>query len=72
MRVRTTLAPQPPWGTSGLDDAQHGERGAGRLTAIVWRATLVVLVFVGVKVLPVLVNEYEFQGAMNEAARFAP
>jgi hypothetical protein len=51
--------------------ARAGERGAGHLKAIVWSLILVALVYVGFKVIPQLVNEYEFQDGMQTIARFA-
>lgn len=52
-------------------DARHAERGASRLKAIVWVIVLVACFYVGIKVVPVLMDEYEFQDAMSNAARFA-
>lgn len=48
-----------------------GERGAGRLKAIVWLAILGAFVYVCIKVVPILYNEYQFQDAMQNTARFA-
>jgi predicted membrane protein len=48
-----------------------GERGAGRLKAIVWLTILGAFVYVGIKVVPILFNEYQFQDAMQNTARFA-
>lgn len=47
------------------------ERGAGRLKAILWTFVLVILVYVGFKVIPILVNEYQFQDGIQTIARFA-
>lgn len=47
------------------------ERGAGRLKAIVWLAILGVFVYVCIKVVPVLLNEYQFQDTMQSTARLA-
>ena len=47
------------------------ERGAGHLKAIVWTLILASLVYVAVKVIPILVNEYQFQDGMQSIARFA-
>jgi predicted membrane protein len=47
------------------------ERGAGQLKAIVWLAILGVFVYVCIKVVPILYNEYQFQDAMQSTARFA-
>lgn len=48
-----------------------GERGAGRLKAIIWTLILAGFIFTCVKVIPVLVNEYELQDGMQTIARFA-
>ena len=50
---------------------RRGQFGAGRLKAILWLAFLVGAVYVGIMVVPVLVNEYQFQDAMQTTARFA-
>lgn len=47
------------------------ERGVGRLKAIIWTFILATLVYVGVKVIPILVNEYQFQDGIQTIARFA-
>ncbi len=47
------------------------QRGAGRLKAVVVLAIFAGMIYVGVKVLPILVNNYEFQDAIENTARFA-
>jgi len=47
------------------------QRGEGHVKAIIWTLILASLVYVAVKVLPVLVNEYEFQDAIQTIARYA-
>jgi len=47
------------------------QRGSGRLQAIVWLAFMVSMVYVGIKVVPILINEYQFQDAIQNTARFA-
>lgn len=49
----------------------RGEKGAGSLKAIVWTVILVTLIYVGVKVTPLLINEYEFQDGIQDIARAA-
>jgi hypothetical protein len=49
----------------------HGERGAGRLKAVVWTLILAACVYVSARVIPIYVNEYEFQDGMQTIARFA-
>ena len=63
---RATQRPSP--GPMALRDRQ---RGAGRLKAIVVLAIFAGMIYVGVKVVPVLVNNYEFQDAIESTARFA-
>lgn len=53
---------------------RHGrssERGSGAVKAIVWTLILASFIYVCVKVTPTLVNEYEFQDAIQTIARFA-
>ena len=55
-----------------LENGRDGhERGAGRLKAIFWLAILGTFVYVCIKVVPILYNEYQFQDAMQSTARFA-
>lgn len=55
----------------GLHPARHRERGASRLKVTLFFAVVVALIYVGVKVIPVLVNNYQFQDAIESTARFA-
>ncbi len=50
---------------------RNAERGSGNLKAIVWTAILVAMIYVGVKVIPILVSEYQFQDSIQNIARFA-
>lgn len=50
---------------------RNGEWGAGHLRAVVWTLILVSVIYVAVKVVPVLVNEYEFQDSIQNIARLA-
>ncbi|MBZ5660737.1 MAG: DUF4845 domain-containing protein [Acidobacteriia bacterium] len=50
---------------------RQGEKGAGSLKAIVWTAILAAVVYVGFKVTPLLINEYEFQDGIQTIARMA-
>jgi hypothetical protein len=50
---------------------RNGEKGAGYLKPILWSLILASIVYVGVKVIPVLVTEYEFQDSMQNIARNA-
>jgi len=55
----------------GTAARRNGESGAGNLKAIVWTAILVAFIYVTAMVLPILINEYEFQDGLREIARFA-
>jgi hypothetical protein len=55
-------APIPKW---------NGQKGAGRLKAIIWTLIFAAFVFVSVKTVPILINEYQFQDAIQNIARFA-
>ena len=61
--------PAKPGCSSGRN--RGGQKGAGNLKAIVWTAILVACIYAAVLVLPVLVNEYQFQDSLQEIARFA-
>lgn len=52
-------------------DARLHERGSGQLKAIFWLAALALFIFVCIKVLPILMNGYEFEDSMKTTARFA-
>lgn len=47
------------------------QRGGGRLKAIVVLAIVAGMIYVGVKVIPILISNYEFQDALESTARFA-
>jgi cell division protein FtsL len=48
-----------------------GERGAGTLKAIIWTMVLVAFIYVAAMILPVLINEYQFQDSLQTIAQFA-
>ena len=50
---------------------RRSEHGGGRLKAIIGIGVLAAMIYVGVKVIPILVNNYQFQDAMESTARFA-
>ena len=52
---------------------QHGagQHGGGRLKTFVWLAIFASMIYVGIMVVPILVDEYQFQDAMTSTARFA-
>jgi len=50
---------------------RDAEKGAGKLKVIFWMLLLAVFVYVSVKVIPALINEYEFQDGIQTLARFA-
>jgi hypothetical protein len=45
------------------------QRGSSRLKTLIWLAIFVCSIYVGILVVPVLVDEYEFQDAMTTTAR---
>ena len=47
------------------------ERGGANLKAIIWTMILAAFVYVAAMLLPVLVNEYQFQDSLQDIARFA-
>ena len=52
--------------------AKHqGERGAGNAKAIIWTMILVAFIYSAAMMLPVLINEYQFQDSLQSIARFA-
>jgi cell division protein FtsL len=55
----------------GARTKRSREKGAGNLKAIIWTIILVAFVYTAVMVIPVLINEYEFQDSLQNIARFA-
>jgi cell division protein FtsL len=57
----------------GADAAtkRNSEKGGGHLKAIVWTTILVAFIYSAAMVLPVLINEYQFQDSIQDIARFA-
>jgi hypothetical protein len=53
-----------------MQSYRRGERGEGRLKALLYTAFLVVSVFVAIKVVPPYVTEYQLKDKLNEQARF--
>jgi hypothetical protein len=51
--------------------ARKPERGAGHLKAILWLLAFASFIYVMVKVVPVLVDDFEFQDGVQTIARFA-
>jgi len=62
---------ETPRHTENKGIARAAERGASRLKAIIYIAILGVLIFAGIKVIPILLNGYEFEDSMKTTARFA-
>jgi cell division protein FtsL len=61
------------WSREGATAAKkrHGEKGAARAKAIIWTLIFLSMIYVGIKVIPVLVTEYQFEDSIQEIARFA-
>jgi hypothetical protein len=55
-------------GRRGLSSSQ---RGGGALKAILWTAVLVYAAYIGYKLIPVYIANYQLQDKMQEEARFA-
>jgi predicted membrane protein len=51
--------------------ARPSQRGASRLKLTGFLALVIGVIFVGVKVIPILVNNMQFQDAIENTARFA-
>jgi len=51
--------------------AGRSQRGGSRLKLVTFLALVIVLIYLGVKVIPILVNNMQFQDAIESTARFA-
>jgi hypothetical protein len=51
--------------------ASPRQRGSSRVKLIAFVAVVVIVIYVGVKVIPLLVNNMQFQDAIESTARFA-
>jgi hypothetical protein len=58
-------------GNRGFGAGLKGEHGGARLKAALAVGILAAMVYTGVKVIPVLVNNFQFQDAIESTARFA-
>jgi len=52
-------------------NSKRGQRGEGRLKAIIYTVILAAAVYVAVKVVPIYVAEYQLKDKISEQARFA-
>jgi len=50
---------------------RRGQRGAGKLKAIIWTALLVFLAYAAFKIMPIYIAEYQLADKIQEEARFA-
>jgi len=57
--------------SSASPEAPSSERGSSRLKLIVFVAILFASIFVGFKVIPILINNMQFQDGIESVARFA-
>lgn len=55
----------------GCSAGLKGEHGGARLKAALSVGILAVMAFTGIKVIPVLINNFQFQDAIQSTARFA-
>ena len=53
-----------------LREHRRGQRGEGRLKAILWTVVLVLLIYVGFKLVPSYINQYQLQDKILDEARF--
>jgi hypothetical protein len=51
--------------------AREAQRGAGHFKAILWLLVFASFIYVMIKTVPVLVNDFEFQDGVQTIARFA-
>jgi hypothetical protein len=52
-------------------EIRNSQLGGSRLKAILWLAIMVAFVYVCIRVVPLYINDYQFQDAMQTTARFA-
>lgn len=52
-------------------NSKHGQRGEGRLKAIIYTVILAAAVYVAVKMVPIYVADYQLKDKISEQARFA-
>lgn len=71
MQSRSTAATQTHSCGAAGSPTRERQRGSGRLQAVVYTAILAAMVYVGIKVVPILFNEFQFQDAIQNMARFA-
>ena len=69
--VETRSIPPCRDSNSALTSRRQGEKGAGSLKAIIWTVILVIIIYVGFQVVPLLVSEYQFQDGIQTIARMA-
>src|SRR5258706_15957763 len=65
-----TTAPEPPL-QEARRLAREPERGAGHFKAILWLLAFAAFIYVMIKVVPVLVDNFQFQDGVQNIARFA-
>lgn len=50
---------------------RNPERGGGRIKAIIWLLILGLLIYLGVKIVPAYINNYQLEDTIKGEARFA-
>ena len=65
-----STAPEPPL-QEARRSARKPERGAGHFKAILWLLAFAAFIYVMIKVVPVLVDNFQFQDGVQTIARFA-
>ena len=70
-RLRSRRILFHPASSKDVASKRDGESGKGTLKAVVWTMILVAFIYATAMVLPVLINEYQFQDSIQDIARFA-
>lgn len=50
---------------------RNPQRGAGRIKALIWITIIILLVYLGIKIVPPFVNYYDLRDHMEQTATFA-
>jgi len=69
--LRTHSSPPCRDSRRALTPRRQAEKGAGSLKAILWTVILVIIIYVGFQVVPLLISEYQFQDGIQTIARMA-
>lgn len=56
---------------AGSASSRRSQRGNATVKSLLWLVLLIAAIYAGIKVVPVLITEYQFQDFMQTTARFA-